>query len=136
MDGLLAAEEAEHLVLGIGRRRRGGGGEGGGSDLGGGGGGGGGGRRRGAWALVLVGVRRGGGVVAAADVELVGDLLHQGLRLVASVLGVRLLRHGSRSSLSTKPSRSHAAPQEQGWCRCAWEWRGNAGEDFWRGGVL
>jgi hypothetical protein len=39
-------------------------------------------------------------MVAAADVELVGDLLHQGLRLVAGVLSV--LRHGSPSCCSAR----------------------------------
>jgi hypothetical protein len=87
VDRLLAAEEAEHLGLGLGGRRGGGVGEGG-LDLGGGRG-----RRRGARPLVVVGVRGRGGVLAA-DVELVGELLHQGLVLGArAAFRVRLLRH-------------------------------------------
>ena len=88
VDRLLAAEEAEHLGLGLGGRRGGGVGEGG-LDLGGGRG-----RRGGARPLVVVGVRGRGGGVLAADVELVGELLHQGLVLGArAAFRVRLLRH-------------------------------------------
>jgi hypothetical protein len=97
VDRLLASEETEHLGFG------GGVGEGG-FDLGGSGSGSRSGRgRRGSWgrgagAVVVVGVGGRGGA-SAADVEPVGELLHEGLVLGARSLSVRLLllRHDCRT---------------------------------------